>query len=239
MQIQISGKHVAVGEALRTRVIPTICSPASANISNAAATPRWWSAATATASNRLRGDPGLRPAAAEPWSGRRRPRRLRPGAGQDRDPHPPLQATLKSHSIAADGQGRRDRRPPMCCARRRTDDGDDWDWTKARTPPAAMVIAETQAAAAGRMTVSMAVMELDLTEIKQSCLGTPPTGAYRWYTAAGRQHRLDRSGADQARTARAIRGVTKRSRGSLWSLPWRVPPALWAEIAVRAKRIDE
>ena len=40
MQIQVSGKHIAVGEALRTRVTGELLSTIGNNTSTAAATPR-------------------------------------------------------------------------------------------------------------------------------------------------------------------------------------------------------
>ncbi len=70
---------------------------------------------------------------------------------------------LKSHTVAATAKAAE---TASLYVLRASDDDEDfeaWDTADANTPPAAMVIAETEAALK-TLTVSMAVMELDLTD---------------------------------------------------------------------------
>jgi ribosomal subunit interface protein len=68
---------------------------------------------------------------------------------------------LKSHSIQAGA--RREETAAMFVLRAPDDDVEDWDGVDDHAPPTGMIIAETEEALK-TMTVSMAVMELDLTE---------------------------------------------------------------------------
>ncbi|HEY2707237.1 MAG TPA: ribosome-associated translation inhibitor RaiA [Caulobacteraceae bacterium] len=70
---------------------------------------------------------------------------------------------LKSHSIAAEAKAAEVSASYVLRAPDDSDDTDDWDGEQGHHPPAAMVIAESQEALK-TMTVSMAVMDLDLTE---------------------------------------------------------------------------
>jgi ribosomal subunit interface protein len=68
---------------------------------------------------------------------------------------------LKSHTVAATAKAQET--AALYVLRAPTDDDDDWSESAGDSPPAAVVIAETEAALK-TMTVSMAVLELDLTE---------------------------------------------------------------------------
>ncbi len=70
---------------------------------------------------------------------------------------------LKSHAVAQEAKAAESASLWVLRASDDTDDDDDWDGHDEHAPPAAMIIAETQAALK-TMTVSMAVMELDLLE---------------------------------------------------------------------------
>jgi hypothetical protein len=70
---------------------------------------------------------------------------------------------LKSHSVAATAKAAETAALYVLRAPDDADGDDDWDFETGDGPPAAMIIAETQAAL-NTMTVSMAVMQLDLTE---------------------------------------------------------------------------
>jgi ribosomal subunit interface protein len=68
---------------------------------------------------------------------------------------------LKSHTAAANAKAQET--AALYVLRAPSDDDDDWSEAVGDSPPAAMIIAETEAALK-TMTVSMAVLELDLTE---------------------------------------------------------------------------
>jgi ribosomal subunit interface protein len=68
---------------------------------------------------------------------------------------------LKSHTVAATAKAQET--AALYVLRAPTEDDDDWSEAAGDSPPAAVVIAETEAALK-TMTVSMAVLELDLTE---------------------------------------------------------------------------
>jgi ribosomal subunit interface protein len=70
---------------------------------------------------------------------------------------------LKSHSIASEAKAAELASSYVLRAPDGDDDVEDWDLGEDESPPAAMVIAESQAELK-TMTVSMAVMDLDLTE---------------------------------------------------------------------------
>jgi ribosomal subunit interface protein len=70
---------------------------------------------------------------------------------------------LKSHTVAATAKAAETASLYVLRAQGDDGEGDDWDEALGDRPPAAMVIAETEAPLK-TMTVSMAVMDLDLTE---------------------------------------------------------------------------
>ncbi len=70
---------------------------------------------------------------------------------------------LKSHTVAATAKAAETASLYVLRAPAGESDEDDWDGVDGHTPPAAMIIAETEAALK-TMTVSMAVVELDLIE---------------------------------------------------------------------------
>ena len=70
---------------------------------------------------------------------------------------------LKSHTTAANAKAAETASLYVLRAPQDGDDEDDWDSLGSGRPPAAMIIAETESALKN-MTVFMAVMELDLTE---------------------------------------------------------------------------
>lgn len=70
---------------------------------------------------------------------------------------------LKSHSLAAEAKAAEVASFYVLRAPTGDEEVDDWDESESSTPPAAMVVAESQSELR-TMTVSMAVMDLDLTE---------------------------------------------------------------------------
>jgi ribosomal subunit interface protein len=164
MQVQVSGKHVAVGEALRTRVTDEILSSigkyfdrggdAEVVVSREGHNFRIDCAVTLASGQQLQshglgGDAhgAFDMALAKIETRIRRYKRR-----------------LKSHSVAATAKAAETAalyvlRPPEGAV----DDEDGWDTAEGHGAPQAMIIAETQAPLR-TMTVSGAVMELDLTE---------------------------------------------------------------------------
>jgi ribosomal subunit interface protein len=164
MQVQVSGKHVAVGEALRTRVTDEILSSigkyfdrggdAEVVVSREGHNFRIDCAVTLASGQQLQshglgGDAhgAFDMALAKIETRIRRYKRR-----------------LKSHSVAATAKAAETAalyvlRPPEGVV----DDEDGWDTAEGHGAPQAMIIAETQAPLR-TMTVSGAVMELDLTE---------------------------------------------------------------------------
>jgi ribosomal subunit interface protein len=164
MQVQVSGKHVAVGEALRTRVTDEILSSigkyfdrggdAEVVVSREGHNFRIDCAVTLASGQQLQshglgGDAhGAFDLALAKIETRIRRYKRR----------------LKSHSVAATAKAAETAalyvlRPPEGAG----DDEDGWDSAEGHGAPQAMIIAETQAPLR-TMTVSGAVMELDLTE---------------------------------------------------------------------------
>jgi ribosomal subunit interface protein len=163
MQVQVSGKHVAVGEALRTRVTDELLSSigkyfdrggdAEVVVSREGHNFRVdctviLASGQALQSHGLGGDAhgAFSVALAKIETRIRRYKRK-----------------LKSHSIAA---GAKAAETAALYVLRSPDEGDDedsWGEAEGNGPPAAMVIAESQATLR-TMTVSMAVMQMDLTE---------------------------------------------------------------------------
>ncbi len=163
MQVQISGKHVAVGEALKTRVTDELLSSigkyfdrggdAEVVISRDGHGFRVDCAVTlasgqALQSHGLGGDAhSAFSAAVEKIETRIRRYKRR----------------LKSHSTAANAKQAETAALYVLRAPEDAEEDDGWDVADEHGPPAAMVIAETLAPLR-TMTVSGAVMQLDLTE---------------------------------------------------------------------------
>ncbi|MBV9509175.1 MAG: ribosome-associated translation inhibitor RaiA [Caulobacteraceae bacterium] len=163
MQVQVSGKHVAVGEALRTRVSDDILSSigkyfdrggdAEVVVSREGHSFRVDCAVTLASGQHLQshglgGDAhGAFGAALSKIESRIR-----------RYKH-----KLKSHSTAASAKAAETAALYVLRSPEEMEEEDGWDGHDGHGAPAAMVIAETQAVLR-TMTVSMAVMQLDLTE---------------------------------------------------------------------------
>ena len=165
MQVQVSGKHVDVGEALRARVSDEIVSSIGKYFD------RGGNAEVVISKEgyAFRADCSVKLASGQQL--------ISHGSGGDA--HMAFDQALskietrirrykrrlKSHSIAA--SAKQAENAAMYVLRAPEDDGGDEDWDAQDDHPAgapsAMIIAETQASLK-IMTVSMAVMELDLTE---------------------------------------------------------------------------
>jgi ribosomal subunit interface protein len=164
MQVQVSGRHVDVGEALRTRISDELLSAigkyfgrggdAEVVLSRDGHGFRIDCSVTLASGQQLQshglgGDAhaAFGQALAKVETRIRRYKRR-----------------LKSHAVAAEAKAAELASSYVLRAPEGDDDdGDDWDVGEAQSPPAAMVIAESQAELK-TMTVSMAVMDLDLTE---------------------------------------------------------------------------
>jgi ribosomal subunit interface protein len=163
MQVQVSGKHVAVGEALRTRVSDEILSSigryfdrggdAEVLVSREGHNFRVDCAVTLASGQHLQshglgGDAhgAFSIALAKIETRIRRYKRK-----------------LKSHSVAANAKAAETAALYVLRAPEEMQDEDGWGDAEGQGAPAAMIIAETQAALR-TMTVSMAVMQMDLTE---------------------------------------------------------------------------
>ena len=138
--------------------------------------------------DRLRDAPCLRPAARQPRPWRRRPRRFRPALGKIERRIRRYKRRLKNHHRPGIKQTDETAALYVLMAPEAEDENEEGGWdsfaadSSGHEPPAGVVIAETQAKIK-TMTVSMAVMELDLTEFKQLCSGMPPTAGSPWYIA--------------------------------------------------------
>jgi ribosomal subunit interface protein len=163
MQVQISGKHVDVGEALRTRVTEEILSSIGKYFERGGdaeivvSRDRYGfrvdcnvnlASGQQLQSHGLGGDaPGAFGAALAKIETRIRRYKQR----------------LKSHSTQANAKSAETAALFVLKAPDDADEDDGWGAAEGHGPPAAMIIAETQAPLR-TLTVSMAVMELDLTE---------------------------------------------------------------------------
>jgi hypothetical protein len=139
----------------------------SASISSAAATPTWSSADRATASASIAWCAWPPASGCRATASARTPTRaFDAGPGQGRDAHPPLQATAEEPSVPP-AKAASSRSVTVLRAPEGEDEIDGWDEAEfggqPMSRPSGVVIAETQALLK-TMTVSMAVMEMDLTE---------------------------------------------------------------------------
>ena len=163
MQVLISGKHVDVGEALRTRVSDDLQSSigryferggdAEVGVSRDGHGFRVDCAVTLATGQGLQSH-GLGADAHGAFG---------QALGKIETRIRRYKRKLKSHTVAATAKAHETAALYILRAPGEDDDDDVWSESAGDSPPAAMVIAETEAALK-TMTVSMAVMELDLTE---------------------------------------------------------------------------
>lgn len=163
MQVQVSGKHVDVGQALRTRVSDDLLASigkyferggdAEVVVSRDGHGFRVDCVVALASGQRLlsHGQASEAHAAFALALGKIETRIRR------------YKRRLKSHSVAAGAKAAETASLMVLRAPEGVDDDEDWDAADDRGAPAAMVIAETLEPLR-TMTVSMAVMELDLTE---------------------------------------------------------------------------
>jgi ribosomal subunit interface protein len=162
MQVQVSGKHVAVGEALRTRIADELLTSIGKYFERGGDA----DVVLSRDGYGFRIDCSVLLASGQ---------RLQ-SHGQGPDAHGAFgqalskietrirryKHRLKSHTLAAEAKAAEVAASYVLRAPAEEDEVDVWDGSDG-SPPAAMVIAESQAEVK-TMTVSMAVMELDLTE---------------------------------------------------------------------------
>ena len=163
MQVQVSGKHIDVGEALRTRI--------SDHLLNSIG--KYFERGGDAEVVLSRDGHGFRiDCVVSLASGQRLQ-----SHGLGMDAHGAFDQAvvkietrirrykrrLKSHSVAAEAKAAEVAASYVLRAPDDTDDADEWTGESENQPPAAMVIAESQEELK-TMTVSMAVMDLDLTE---------------------------------------------------------------------------
>jgi ribosomal subunit interface protein len=163
MRVQVSGKHVAVGEALRQRVTDEILTSigkyferggdADVVVSRDGHNFRVDCAVTLASGQQLlsQGLGGDAHGAFDAALGKIETRIRR------------YKRKLKSHSVAATARAAETAAAYILRAPDNAELEEAWDGDDGPAPPAAMIIAETQAILK-TMTVSMAVMQLDLTE---------------------------------------------------------------------------
>jgi ribosomal subunit interface protein len=163
MQVQVSGKHVDVGEALRTRVADDLLNSIGKYYERGGDA----EVVVSRDGHSFRVDCVVALASGQ--------RLLSHGLGADA--HSAFAAALakietrirrykhrlKSHSVAATAKAAETESLLVLRAPEGGDEAEDWDGADDQGAPAAMVIAETLEPLR-TMTVSMAVMELDLTE---------------------------------------------------------------------------
>lgn len=162
MQVQVSGKHVDVGEALRSRVSDDITSTIGKYFERGGTA----DVVLSRDGHAFRVDCSVHLASGQ----------LLQSHGLGGDAHAAFDSALekvetrarrykrrlKSHSVQA--EARRDETAAFYVLRAPDDDeDDDWAETAGGGPPSGMIIAESEESLK-TMTVSMAVMELDLTE---------------------------------------------------------------------------
>jgi ribosomal subunit interface protein len=163
MQVQVSGKHVDVGEALRTRIADDLLSSigkyferggdADVTLSRDGHGFRIDCTVSLASGQRLQSHGlGMDAHGAFGQALAKIETRIRR-----------YKRRLRSHDDAAEAKAAEVASSYVLRAPDDSADLDDWDESPGDAPPAAMVIAESQAELK-TMTVSMAVMELDLTE---------------------------------------------------------------------------
>jgi ribosomal subunit interface protein len=163
MQVQVSGKHVAIGEALKVRVTDELLASigkyfdrggdADVVVSRDGHNFKVDCAVTLASGQQLQSH-GLGVDAHGAFSTALEKIETRIRRYKRR---------LKSHSVAATAKQAETAALYVLRAPEDSDDDDGWDATDGHGPPAAMIIAETLSPLRS-MTVSMAVMQLDLTE---------------------------------------------------------------------------
>ena len=163
MQVQVSGKQVDVGDSLRTRITDELISSigkyferggdAEVVVTRDGHAFRIECIVTLASGQQLQshGLGGDAPSAFAQALGKIETRIRR------------YKRRLKSHASAAEAKAAELASSYVLRAPADADDLEDWDLDGAESPPAAMIVAETEAPLK-TMTVSMAVMELDLTE---------------------------------------------------------------------------
>ena len=163
MQVQVSGKHIAVGEALRTRISDDILTSigkyfgrggdADVVLSKDGHGFRIDCAVTLASGQKLQSHGlGMDAHGAFGQALAKIETRIRR-----------YKRRLKSHAVAAEAKAAEVAASYVLRAPMDDVEVEEWDGESENRPPAAMVIAESQAELK-TMTVSMAVMELDLTE---------------------------------------------------------------------------
>lgn len=163
MQVQVSGRHVDVGDALRTRISDELLSAIGKYFERGGDA----DVVLSRDGHGFRIDCSVKLASGQQLQSH----------GLGGDAHGAFghalakvetrirryKRRLKSHAIAAEAKAAELASSYVLRAPDGDDADDDWDLGAAESPPAAMVIAESQAELK-TMTVSMAVMDLDLTE---------------------------------------------------------------------------
>jgi ribosomal subunit interface protein len=163
MQVQVSGKHVAVGEALRERVTGEILTSIGKYFERGGDA----DVVVSREGHSFRVDCSVSLASGQQLQSQ----------GMGNDAHGAFSMALgkietrirrykrklKSHSVAATAKAAETAALYVLRSPDEAESDDGWDAEEGHGAPAAMIIAETQAAL-NTMTVSMAVMQLDLTE---------------------------------------------------------------------------
>jgi ribosomal subunit interface protein len=162
MQVQISGKHVDVGEALRTRISDDLLSSIGKYFERGGDA----EVVLSRDGHGFRIDCVVRLASGQQLQSHGLGGDAHGAFGQALDKIETrirrYKRRLKSHSTAAEAKAAEVAASYVLRAPGE-EDADDWELDEGGEPPAAVVIAESQSQVRP-MTVSMAVMELDLTE---------------------------------------------------------------------------
>ena len=165
MKVQVSGKHVDVGQALRTRVEDELLASIGKYFERGGDS----DVVVSRDGHGFRVDCTVKLASGQTLQSH----------GLGGDAHSAFSQSLakietrirrykrrlKSHSVAATAKAVETARSFVLRAPAGESDDDDWEESDHDTPPHAMVIAESQAKVK-TMTVAMAVMEMDMTEVQ-------------------------------------------------------------------------